>query len=256
MSILSPHFSPLDSGISFASSLAIVTRIARAVVPGIPHHIVQRGNRRLQTFFSSADYLAYIDVMHQLCENHGVAIWAYCLMPNHVHLVAVPDNEESLSRAIGQAHRRYALVVNQREGWRGHLWQDRFSSYVMDERYLCACARYVETNPVRAGLVASPTDWQWSSAQDHATQRNDALVTVQPLLDIIDEPWDEFLASEAESSDIDALRRHERTGRPLGSPDFVDRIETHLGRLLRPQSVGRKPTRTKERGRSASHEIS
>ena len=214
--------------------------------------MTQRGNRRLQTFFSSTDYLAYVDLMHRWCETHGVAIWAYCLMPNHVHLVAVPDNEEALARAIGEAHRRYTQIVNEREGWRGHLWQGRFSSYVMDERYLRACVRYVETNPVRAGLVTSPTDWPWSSAQAHAAQRNDSLVTVQPLLDMVAEPWAEFLTVEPDSSDLDTLRRHERTGRPLGSPAFVDSIETRLGRVLRPQRVGRKSIGADTSRRSAT----
>ncbi|NLE94829.1 MAG: transposase [Dehalococcoidia bacterium] len=227
-----------------------MARIARAVVPGIPHHVVQRGNRRLPTFFSSADYQAYVDLMHRWCENCGVAIWAYCLMPNHVHLVAVPESEDALARAIGEAHRRYTQTVNAREGWRGHLWHGRFSSYVMDEPYLRTCVRYIETNPVRAGLVSSPTDWPWSSAHAHAAQHDDAVVTVQPLLDIIAEPWTEFLAVEPGADDQNALRRHERTGRPLGSPDFVDKIESRLGRLLRPQRTGRKPTRTAPHGRS------
>ncbi len=234
------------------SSFQVMARIARAVVPGIPHHVVQRGNRRLQTFFGDADYLTYVDLVHRLCEEYGVAIWAYCLMPNHVHLVAVPNEEDSLARAIGEAHRRYAQIVNEREGWRGHLWQERFASYVMDERYLCACARYVETNPVRAGLTDSPTDWPWSSAQAHATGKDDALVTVQPLLEIVAEPWTEFLAIESEAIDVDTLRLHERTGRPLGSSSFIDTIETRLGRVLRPQRMGRKPTRVETRRHSTN----
>lgn len=247
ISILSPLFGSLDADAASRPSFKAVARIARAVVPGIPHHIVQRGNRRLQTFFASTDYQTYVDLMRDWCTNHGVAIWAYCLMPNHVHLVAVPEDEESLARAIGQAHRRYAQLINEREGWRGHLWQERFCSYVMDERYLCACVRYVETNPVRAGLAGAPVDWPWSSAQAHAARQDDALVTVQPLLDIVAEPWDEFLAVEPDPSDIDALRRHQRTGRPLGAPAFVDRMETQLGRVLRPQRAGRRSIETDRR---------
>lgn len=127
-------------------------RIARIVAPGYPHHITQRGNRRQTTFFSNDDYEAYIDLMGAWCSEYGVEIWAYCLMPNHVHLVAVPKEKDSLNRAIGEAHRRYTRMVNFREGWRGHLWQGRFASYVMDEKYLLACVRYVENNPVRAKL--------------------------------------------------------------------------------------------------------
>jgi len=210
-------------------------------VPDIPHHVTQRGNRRQPTFFSSADYETYIELMHGSCARHSVAIWAYCLMPNHVHLVVVPQDEDSLARAIGEAHRRYTLVVNEREGWRGHLWQGRFASYVMDERYLLACARYVETNPVRGGLVSTPTDWPWSSARAHATRSNDAMGAVQPLLDMVGDSWMEFLAVETAADAAGVFRRHERTGRPLGSPAFVASLEDRLGRVLRRQRPGKKP---------------
>jgi len=218
-----------------------MTRIARAVAPGIPHHITQRGNRRQPTFFSSADYETYIELMHGSCERQGVAIWAYCLMPNHVHLVAVPQDEGSLARAIGEAHRRYTLLVNEREGWRGHLWQGRFASYVMDERFLLTCTRYVEMNPVRGGLVSAATDWPWSSARAHATRCSDALVTVQPLLDMVDDAWTDFLAAEPSADEAGVFRKHERTGRPLGSPAFIASLEDRLGRVLQRQRPGKKP---------------
>jgi putative transposase len=119
----------------------------------MPHHITQRGNRRQQTFFCEEDYEAYLQLMAEWCAKHAVEIWAYCLMPNHVHLVAVPNSEDGLRRAIGEAHRRYTRRINFREGWRGRLWQGRFASFVMDEPYLLAAARYVELNPIRAGLA-------------------------------------------------------------------------------------------------------
>ncbi len=128
-------------------------RIERVTVPSIPHHITQRGNRRQKTFFSNKDYTTYIDLMAEWCNRCGVEIWAYCLMPNHVHLIAVPDNEDSLAKAIGEAHRRYTRHINFRKGWRGHLWQGRFASYPMDEVYLMVAARYIELNPVKARLV-------------------------------------------------------------------------------------------------------
>ncbi len=225
-----------------------VARISRAVVPGFPHHITQRGNRRQQTFFSDDDYEAYIDLMHQWCTHYNVDIWGYCLMPNHVHLIAVPEHEQSLALAIGEAHRRYTRLVNFREGWRGHLWQGRFASYVMGEPYLLTCIRYVETNPVRAALVATPTQWRWSSAHAHASHQSDRLVNVNPLLNLVDSSWDDFLRAETSLEEGDTLRRHERTGRPLGDPAFVDIMEKELGRLLRPSKVGRKP-RKATRGR-------
>ena len=147
--------------------------IARVVVPGYPHHITQRGNRRQQAFFCEADYRAYIDLMSGWCSKHGVDIWAYCLMPNHVHLIGVPQSIEGLTRVIGEAHRRYTRRVNFREGWRGHLWQGRFASYVLDEAHLIAAARYVELNPVRARLVRLPGEYLWSSAAAHIAGQND-----------------------------------------------------------------------------------
>ena len=130
-----------------------MARLARVVVPGLPHHITQRGNRRQQTFFCDEDYRSYLELMGQWCGAHQVEIWAYCLMPDHVHLIAVPQSADGLRRAVGEAHRRYTRMVNFREGWRGHLWQGRFASFVLDERYLLTAARYVELNPVRAGLI-------------------------------------------------------------------------------------------------------
>ncbi|MEA3358165.1 MAG: transposase [Thermodesulfobacteriota bacterium] len=124
-----------------------MARIARVVAAGMPHHITQRGNRRRQAFFSDNDYAAYLDLMAQWCRNYEVDIWAYCLMPNH--LIAVPSEKDNLMLAIGEAHRRYSRRINFREGWKGHLWQGRFASYILDKAYLLACTRYIEMNPVR-----------------------------------------------------------------------------------------------------------
>ena len=130
-----------------------MARLARLVIPGLPHHVTQRGNRRQQTFFNDGDYAAYLELMADWCREEGVEIWSYCLMPNHVHLIAVPKTEDGLRRAIGEAHRRYTRRINFREKWRGYLWQGRFASFIMDKPYLLAAARYVELNPVRAKLV-------------------------------------------------------------------------------------------------------
>lgn len=111
-------------------------RIARVVAAGLPHHVTQRGNRRQQTFFSDEDYEAYLELMVHWCSCCGIEVWGYCLMPNHVHMIVVPDSADGLRRGIGEAHRRYTRRVNFRERWRGHLWQGRFASYVLDEHYL------------------------------------------------------------------------------------------------------------------------
>ena len=218
-----------------------MARMARAVVSGVPHHVTQRGNRRQETFFCEEDYEAYLELMAEWCGRHGVQVWAYCLMPNHVHLVAVPGTEDGLRKGIGEAHRRYTRRVNFREGWRGHLWQGRFASYPMDERYLWGAARYVEMNPVRAGLVKRPWDYPWSSARAHLSGADDRLVQVKPLLEMV-QNWEGFLLVEPGDEEVGLLRRHERTGRPLGGEEFVKGLEKDTGRVLRRQQPGpRKP---------------
>jgi putative transposase len=153
---------------------------ARLAAPGAPHHVTQRGNRRQRTFFCDEDYEAYIGLMAEWCCRSDVAIWAYCLMPNHVHLIVVPSSESGLRNAIGEGHRRYSRRIKFLEGWRGHLGQGRFASYPMNEPYLLASVRYVELSPVRARLVESPAVYPWSSAAAHLTERDDALVKVAP----------------------------------------------------------------------------
>ena len=162
-----------------------MARIARAVGPNIPHHVTQRGNRRQQTFFSDEDYQTYLSLMSHWCHQHGVEIWAYCLMPNHVHLVAVPKDKQGLNLAIAEAHKRYSRRINFREGWRGHLWQGRFASFMMDESYLLACVKYVLLNPVRAKLVKTPEEWAWSSAKSHLDGKDDILVKTEPLSQLL-----------------------------------------------------------------------
>lgn len=217
-------------------------RLARVVVPGVPLHVTQRGNRRQRTFFGDADYGYYVGLMRHWCRTHGVAIWAWCLMPNHVHLIAVPESEDGLRRAIGEVHRRYTRTVNLRMDWRGHLWQGRFASFPLDGLHLLNAARYVELNPVRAGMVAAPEDWRWSSARAHLTGEDDALCSLAPMLEAVPD-WRDFLAAGLDRADLDCIRRHSRTGRPLGDDAFIDGLEQHTGRTLRPNKRGPKPTR-------------
>ena len=216
-----------------------MARIARIVVSGYPHHITQRGNRRQETFFCDDDYKQYIDLMADWCSRCNVHIWAYCLMPNHTHLIAVPQTKEGLHKAIGEAHRRYARMINFREGWRGYLWQGRFSSFVMDEPYLLAAARYIELNPVRARLVADPISYPWSSAKAHVEKRDNSLVKVSPLLELVSD-WNGFLNDELQEKAYQEIRKHERTGRPLGSDLLIDKLEVLLGIQLRKKKTGPK----------------
>ena len=217
-----------------------MARVARVVVPGFPHHITQRGNRRQQTFFCEDDYKTYMDFMSELTRKWRVEIWAYCLMPNHVHMIAVPESEEGLRAAIGEAHRRYTRHINFREGWRGYLWQGRFASFPMDERYLLIAAKYIELNPVRAGMVEEPWEYRWSSAWAHIRGVDDKLVKANPLLEIVGD-WKQFLLSGIQEGEIEELRKHERTGRPLGDEGFICLLEVALRRDLHKQKPGRKP---------------
>jgi putative transposase len=222
-----------------------MARIARVVVPGFAHHVTQRGNRRQRTFFCKSDYAAYLDLMADWCKRCNVAVWAYCLMPNHVHLVVVPESEDGLRRAIGEAHRRYTRRINFRQGWRGHLWQGRFASFVMDESYLLACASYVERNPVRARLCKRAVDYPWSSAGAHVSGKDDRLVQAKPLLEF--EPrWARVLSADAPADAVQKLRRHETTGRPVGGDRFLKKIEKRIGRTLHPQKPGRKPSKAEK----------
>ena len=216
-----------------------MARIARVVAPRLPHHVTQRGNRRLPTFLCDGDYGVYRDLMAHWCKHYSVRVWAYCLMPNHVHLVAVPKDLDGLCRAIGEAHRRYTRHVNFREGWRGHLWQGRFASFLMDRDHLLTAVRYVELNPVKAGLVDTPGDYPWSSARAHLDGEDDDLVTVKPMLREVGD-WEGYLALGVEEEPAAAMRRHERTGRPLGSDRFIKRLEKRLERTLRPRKRGPK----------------
>lgn len=219
-----------------------MARLARVVAPNRPHHITQRGNRRQATFFCDDDYAQYRQLMAEWCAEHGVSVWAYCLMPNHTHLVVVPPDENGLCRAIGEAHRRYSRYINFREGWRGHLWQGRFASFVMDHKHLLNAIRYVELNPVRAGLVKKPGDYPWSSANAHLRGEDDELVEVQPMLQEIGD-WEAFLRLSLDEEELATLRRHQRTGRPLGSHDFLRTLEKQLRRVLLPRKRGPKGPR-------------
>ncbi len=216
-----------------------MARLARVVAPGIPHHVTQRGNRRQQVFFGDDDYATYRALLAEGCRSAGVAVSAYCLMPNHVHLILTPSDADGLRAALGEAHRRYTRHVNLREDWRGYLWQGRFASCPMDEAYLLACARYVELNPVRARLARRARDWRWSSARAHLAGEDDELVRVRPLLALAPD-WREFLAAGLGAADHEAIRAGERTGRPLGSPRFVARLEKRLDRPLARKKPGPK----------------
>ena len=215
-----------------------MARLARVVAPGYPHHIVQRGNRRQKTFFYETDYSTYIDILSQECTKHHLEILAWCLMPNHVHLIAVPHAKESMAKAIGECHRRYSSMINNRQKWQGHLWQERFASFPLEDSYLLAAVRYVEMNPVAAGIVQRPEDYRWSSARAHLNAINDRLINVDPLLEIVDD-WCNLLRLSTDL-EVNQFHSHERSGRPLGEDRFITKLELLLGRSLHLKKPGPK----------------
>lgn len=216
-----------------------MTRLARIVVPGLPHHVTQRGNRREAIFFEDGDQEVYRDLLAEQTRKAGVEVWAYCLMPNHVHLILTPTTADGLGRAVGEAHRRYTNFVNARGRWTGHLFQSRFGSVAMDETHLLAAVRYVSLNPVRARLVARAEAWAWSSVRAHLAGADDELVVVRPILERAPR-FAELLAGGDEAS-YAALRVSEGSGRPVGNAEFIAGLERLLGRPIARRAPGRKP---------------
>jgi|RhiMethySRZTD1v2_1073278.scaffolds.fasta_scaffold1331425_1 REP-associated tyrosine transposase len=170
----------------------------------------------MTVFFEDGDYSRYLALLSERARRWRVEVWAYCLMPNHVHLIAVPPSARALSHALGEAHRRYAVSTNRPRSWTGHLWQERFRSCALDERHLYAAVRYVLLNPVRAHLAAHPLDWPHSSAAAHLQGRRDPLVSNEALANYV-EDWEAYLALGVELEMSEALRRHSRSGQPLMS---------------------------------------
>ncbi|MES2137113.1 MAG: transposase [Pseudomonadota bacterium] len=228
-----------------------MARLARIVIPHVPHHVTQRGNRRLPIFFSDEDRAEYLRLLAAACAATGTRCLAWCLMDNHVHLILVPTAADGLRATLAEAHRRYTRAINFREGWRGYLFQGRFASYPMDGAHLIAAARYVENNPVAARMVGKAEDWRWSSARSHVAGKRAA---GDPLTDVAAlgkhaRNWRAMLRHGAELGDAgdeaerlaDAIEARLRTGRPLGAEDWIARQQELLGRALVPQKRGPKP---------------
>ncbi len=224
-----------------------MARLPRFVLPGIPHHITQRGNRREKTFFEDGDYALYLDLLADAAGRTGVEVWAYCLMPNHVHVIAVPSDEDGLSRCFSHVHRHYTGYINARQRWTGHLWQGRFGSVAMDEPHFVTALRYVSLNPVRARLVKRAQDWQWSSVRAHLAGKDDHVVSVAPALERVGD-FKAFLRQDFdEAQAYAALRKAESVGRPVGSPEWLAEMEERSGRVLVAQKRGPKPGRRRTR---------
>ena len=225
-----------------------MARLARVVIPGVAHHVMQRGNRRLPVFFSDADRMLYLGLVAKAAEASDTRCLAWCLMDNHVHLILVPATPDGLRATLAEAHRRYTRAINVREGWSGYLFQGRFASYPMDDAHLMAALRYVENNPVAAGLVAQADEWRWSSARSHVAGKrasDDPLTDVAALGEHV-RNWRAMLSHGLEAGDVGAegetivaaIETRLGTGRPLGAAAWIAAQERELARPLVPGKRG------------------
>jgi putative transposase len=215
-------------------------RIARVVGVGLPHHVTQRGNNRERVFFDDDDRRFYLWTLAQYRQQYGVNIWAYCLMDNHVHFLAVPEREESLARCFAGTNLMYTQHVNKKQGRSGRLWQNRFFSCPVDrDEYLLPVLRYIETNPVRAGMAKQAWDYEWSSARLHVLGTPDAVVaeTIEVVREM-DREYRRFL-HQTDHQEQEKIRLATATGRPLGGESFLVKLESKLRRSLSPQRAGR-----------------
>lgn len=217
-----------------------MARLSRVIVPGLPHLVTQRGNGGAKTFFADDDYRYYLKLLTDNCRSAKVKCLAYVLMPNHVHLVLVPKDEDGLRKVLSATHRAYAGMLNARRKKTGHFWQGRFGCVVMDGAHAEAALRYVVTNPVRAKLVKKPEDWAWSSARALLKGREDGLTDTAAVTSKYGDI--RLLLGETPEQEMleIALRRAETIGRPLGSTAFLDKLERNLDRILKPAKRGPK----------------
>jgi putative transposase len=215
-------------------------RIARIIAPGYPHHITQRGNNHTTVFFDDEDRQTYLKLLAFYAHKHALQIWAYCLMDNHVHLLAVPATDTSLARGIGLTNQVYTQYLNRKLTQSGRIWQNRFFSCVVEnDQYLWAVARYIERNPLKADLVNSPEAYRWSSAKAHLTAADDAILSSNAWLASSEKAaYCQFVHTEQDGLD-NAIRKATRIGRPFGSEHFVEMLEFQLNKMLRPKKVGR-----------------
>lgn len=214
-----------------------MARMKRVVLPNYPHHITQRGVRSIDIFYSEEDYKIYLQLLKEQSERFGLEVLAYCLMTNHVHLIVVPKDENSLARAIGETHRLYTRKINFQQKTRGYLFQGRFYSTPLDDKYLISCLRYVEQNPVRANMVKQAWDYPYSSARYRVgIVDSNEILTAYDTIEAI-EDYKDFITSEIK--DIEMIREKTRTGRPCGEESFYESIKLNFGMDLKPKKVGR-----------------
>ncbi|MGE3689939.1 MAG: transposase [Novosphingobium sp.] len=213
-------------------------RAARIVVPGLPHHVTQRGNRRQDIFFNQEDWFTYKALMAKACTKHGVECLAWCLMPNHVHLVLVPAFADGLRAVLSSVHTAYSQRINLREGASGHLFQGRFASYAMDDSHLLAAIRYVENNPVKAGLVQEAAQWRWSSARSRVDGISDGLTAPTELTRLYPN-WSAMLAQGWEAGAEEPVEQALASGLPQCRREWLAGLAAETGLSLVKRDRGR-----------------
>lgn len=217
-------------------------RQARVVFPNIPHHIIQRGNRREDVFFNDMDRKQYLEWLKEYCKEYKVEILAYCLMTNHIHLIAVPTTEDGLQKVLKPLHMRYAQKINRERGWKGHFWQGRYFSSPLDGEYLLFATRYIERNPIRVKKVRKAENYKWSSARGHCgTAQDDILTKKMKWLNKYEgiDNWRQWLSIKEEKEKTDLIRRNTEKGIPTGSGRFIRRLEKLADRDLEYRPIGR-----------------
>jgi putative transposase len=217
-----------------------VPRHRRVIFPGVPHHVTQRGNHRERVFRAKGDPEAYLSLLLAYSRRFGIGVIAYCLMPNHVHLVVTPTTPDGVPRALRAVHGQYAQRVHRMHGVNGHLWQGRYFSCALDTPHFLNAVRYVELNPVRAGIIERPESYRWSSAAAHCGRRVDPLLEPRQRSSLLGgiADWSAWLAKGIEGDCLDRLRRHSRGNLPCGSDAFVAKLENAAGRPLRYRTPG------------------
>lgn len=214
-------------------------RIARVVVKNAPHHVTQRGNYKQKIFFNNKDRESYLKLIKKYSNKYKLDILAFCLMNNHVHLIVVPKKKDSMAKVFKAVNAKHALRINKRKKVTGHLWENRFFSCVLDDRHAYIATRYVEQNPIKAGLVDEAWGWAWSSAAHHVGEKDIfGFLKHAEFLPTCKE-WKTILKSVELNPVVNKLEWCTKTGRPFADFSIVKKLEKITGRRLRYRSVGR-----------------
>jgi len=225
-----------------------MARSPRITIPTLPYHIVQRGNNRQAVFFDDDDYRFYLECLRQAKEKCSCRIYAYVLMTNHVHVLVEPTRERDLGRFMQSVGRRYVRRINAKYGRSGTLWEGRFKSAVVSrDEYLIVCSRYIEWNPVRAGIVKHPRDYRWSSYPHRALGRADSLLDQDPWYAGLggsaterQKAYEAWIAAEIMEGEWDNVRAATQRGRVIAREEFQKQVEAKVGRRLVGETRGRR----------------